>query len=111
MSFVSLLFGVLFSSAQISAQWKGEGFGTRILAPYLVMHPSSFFDTTYCIKTTGLQYFTLSHINADKNGNPAWLGKGDISLFSDYVTDIRNQGGDVIVSFGGSEGGKITELK
>ena len=111
MTLSSLLFSALLSSAQISAQWSGEGLGNRILAPYLVMHPSKIFDSKECIESTGLLYFTLSHVNADRHGNPSWLGKGEISLYTDYVEDIRNQGGDVIISFGGSEGGKNTCLE
>lgn len=91
------------ANAKIATQWPD-----RVLAPYLVMHPHSTFDSAVCMATTGLQYFTLSHVNADKNGNPAWFGKDDISLYSGFVEDVRNQGGDVIVSFGGSEGGKIS---
>ena len=105
MTLTSLLFSALLSSVQISAQWKSEVFGDKILAPYLVMHPYATFDSNYCIETTGLLYYTLSHVNSDRHGNPAWLGKGKISLYTEYVEDIRKHGGDVIISFGGSEGG------
>ena len=65
------------------------------------------FDAASCISTTGLETLLLSHINADANGNPAWMGV--LPINSEYpvnlLREIRSSGADVIVSFGGTGGG------
>lgn len=101
---------LLSGARAINAQVTTEGFESwpaRTLAPYLAT--SSPFEAPTCMALTGLKTFTLTHINADKDGNPAWSGVNLVSdcYYCEEIDEIRNAGGDVIVSFGGSGGGKL----
>jgi hypothetical protein len=79
---------------------------SRILAPYLFLVKWPKFDVNDCIWNTGQKLYTLAFITGDDNGNPAWSGYDPLTdtFYSDYVNNIRNQGGDVIISFGGAAG-------
>jgi hypothetical protein len=78
----------------------------RISAPYLYLVKWPKFDVNDCIWNTGQKLWTLAFITGDDNGNPAWSGYDSLSddFYSDYVNNIRNQGGDIIISFGGAAG-------
>ena len=55
--------------------------------------------------SAGIKYFTMAFIDSSGNAcNPEWGGVGPISsdtTFTGYITQLRSQGGDVIISFGG----------
>ena len=78
----------------------------RIFAPYLSVVPVPNYDVSTCISLTQLSTFTLSYVNADRNGKPSWGGAIPVtdSFFVDYISEIRKQNGDIIVSFGGAGG-------
>src|SRR5581483_11277621 len=50
-------------------------------------------------------YFTMAFIDSASNAcDPEWGGVGTISsdtTFTGYINQLRSQGGDVIISFGG----------
>lgn len=82
--------------------------------------PSGLFFAPYVDITTGFsikknsnavnsKYYTLAFIVADVQGNPSWGGSTPLSqnLYADEVSNIRSNGGDVIISFGGAAGSEL----
>lgn len=94
-------------SRAVSASWS-----SRVLAPYVSLSPMPAFDIGTCMSQTGVKTYTLSSINGDAKGNPAWGGSDPITntFYSDFINLIRSEGGDVIVSFGGGGGMTINFL-
>jgi hypothetical protein len=82
-------------------------FPPRTFAPYAETWNNrslvGFFNAT------GHKYYTLAFvINGGGTCNPMWNGDTALGTFyRDHITNLRNIGGDVIVSFGGAAG---TEL-
>jgi hypothetical protein len=56
----------------------------------------------------GITHFSMAFITSAANAcNPEWAGVGPISndsTFTGYISQLRQQGGDVIISFGGEAG-------
>lgn len=86
----------------------GKGFLKQTFAPYVdvMLYPEFPLKKSY--KQTGQKYYTLAFITASQSGQlqPAW---GGITPTNDYyyvdqINYIREQGGDVILSFGGANG-------
>jgi chitinase len=67
------------------------------------------FQLTDCERVCGQKFYTIAFIIADKQGNPAWDGRFSIetNLYADQIKQIRQKGGDVIVSFGGAAGKEL----
>jgi len=61
---------------------------------------------------SGITHFTMAFITSAGNAcNPEWGGVGPISgdtTFTSYISQLRLQGGDVIISFGGEAGDNLT---
>jgi chitinase len=105
-SILSLAFAAvaLFNMGLVSiahAEWPA-----RVFAPYMYIGASDHFKLTECCDACGLKYYTLAFIIADKDGNPAWVGRTpiDTDLYHDQIDAIRQRGGDVLISFGGAAG-------
>ena len=84
---------------------------SRILAPFASLSsPSSLssasFDVASYISSTRINHFNLGYITGDSHGNPKWDGKDPIltDIYVDFVRKARSSGGDVLFSFGGSNG-------
>jgi hypothetical protein len=77
----------------------------QVFAPYADMLLYPTFQLAQTAQTTGMKYYTLAFIvNGSSNCQAAWGGV--IPLDQDFlvqdISDLRNAGGDVIVSFGGA---------
>ncbi|KAJ3270596.1 hypothetical protein HDV01_007692 [Terramyces sp. JEL0728] len=81
-------------------------------APYcdILLYPT--FDINAVNVATGTRFFTLAFIQAGTSGNPAWGGIVDIKqlFYLDKITTLRNNGGDVIISFGGASGTELAHV-
>ncbi|KAI8893181.1 hypothetical protein BC833DRAFT_625133 [Globomyces pollinis-pini] len=93
---MNLLF-ILISA--VVAEWP-----SRLLAPYCDITMVPIFNITRASIKTGIPYWTIGPIISDKEGNPAWAGT--IPIKNDYylktINELREQGGDIIILFGGS---------
>ena len=84
---------------------------TRIFAPYQDMSLTGESagvtqnDLPAISAASGIKHFTMAFISSAGNAcNPEWGGVGPIandSTFTKYIRDLRERGGDVIISFGG----------
>ena len=82
----------------------GGNFPARFAAPYVETWNDN--NLVNLSNSTGHKFWTLAFIITQGSCNPSW--NGDTSLtgngYGSYITNLRNIGGDVIVSFGGAAG-------
>ena len=95
---------------------KGE-WGEKIFAPYVDVLLYPYADIGNLMQITGNKYYTLAFITS-KSGMPAWGGVEDynknttdaweaVTHIRNGIRDVREAGGDVIVSFGGANGREL----
>jgi len=61
---------------------------------------------------SGIRTFTIAFINAAQGCAPAWSGGNPVDtedLIRGYVDELRKEGGDVIVAFGGYNGTELAQ--
>jgi hypothetical protein len=96
--------GLQFDNSAASGTW-----GVRTFAPYvdITAWPTPSINDTYA--KTGQKYYTLAFIVSDSSTNPSWGGVYSMSdnFYLTEVNNIRSNGGDVIVSFGGAAGQEL----
>lgn len=102
-SLITLL-TLLTTLTTFAANWPA-----RVFAPYMYIGTGDNFQITQCDDACGQKFYTIAFIIADKHNNPAWDGRWpmETNLYAGQIKEIRQRGGDVIVSFGGGGG---TEL-
>ncbi|MCP4167352.1 MAG: hypothetical protein GY759_15895 [Chloroflexi bacterium] len=99
-----LLSSLVLSPATISAEVPDE-----LFAPYVdvSLWPTPSLVDIY--EQTGQKYFTLAFVLEGDECTPAWAGLPslDMDFYQAQIGQLREVGGDVIISFGGANG---TEL-
>jgi chitinase len=81
-------------------------FPAHYAAPYLQVNSSDVGDMAADLKATGLKYYTLAFLTPQSGCTPLWEGGGSSeNAFTSQVNTIKNDGGDVIASFGGEPDG------
>jgi chitinase len=92
--------------------------GNKIFAPYIDMGLSRSQQLLSMQQQSGIRMFTLGFIVSGGGGcTPMWGGLGigiDGNLpngtsMASLIQGVRNQGGDVIVSFGGASGSELAQ--
>src|SRR5580765_351586 len=93
-----------FTLVTARADWP-----TKVFAPYMYFGGGNQQQLSRDSESSGQKYFTLAFIIADRENNPSWFGRVGIDNdpYLAQIDELRQKGGDVLVSFGG-EGG--TEL-
>lgn len=96
---LALLFLIGTIAIPAAAAWPEQ-----VFAPYVDTGLWPDFSITEMAEETGVKYYTLAFIVSDRSGNPAWAGVIPLSdmHFKDQIDELRAQGGDVIISFGGA---------
>jgi chitinase len=57
---------------------------------------------------TGLKYYTLAFLTPKSGCTPMWEnGNNALNTYTSQVKQLQNAGGNVIISFGGAEGGEL----
>lgn len=66
-------------------------------------------DPVSIMSATGIKQFTLAFITSQGTCNPTWDSWRPLAGGTDqaHINNIRNAGGDVVVSFGGADGTKL----
>jgi len=82
-----------------AAAWPGQ-----VFAPYADTGLWPDFSITGIAEETGVRYYTLAFIVSNRSGNPAWAGVIPLAdmHFRGQIDELRAQGGNVIISFGGA---------
>lgn len=99
-----------------SLQTRGS-FGSKVLAPYLdiTLMNANLTDPGGPLDKTGQKFFTLAFITAQQLPDctvvPSWAGVMPLSgwVYYDQIKTLRQNGGDVIISFGGANGIELAE--
>ncbi len=87
-------------------------FGTmpdKVFAPYVDVTLWPTFELMTAFEATGQRYFTLAFIVSNSSGAPSWGSYYDMDdeFMSDQIAELREAGGDIIISFGGASGTPI----
>ena len=79
---------------------------SRVFAPYCDVLLWPTFDISSTAAAVKNKHFTLAFITADGGGKASWGGMVPLAqnFYSQYISQLRQLGGDVIVSFGGANG-------
>ncbi len=90
----------------------------HVFAPYVDMLLYPTFDLVSAAQEQGIQFFTLAFITAGSQGQATWGGYDVYSVGggSDYETNVQSQisqirdmGGDLMISFGGATGIELAD--
>ena len=59
---------------------------------------------------TGLKYYTLAFLTPQSGCTPEWEDGGyGVGAFTSQISSLQNAGGNVIISFGGADGGELAQ--
>ncbi len=104
-------------SVTVVAPSTGSNWPASVFAPYVDMTLYPTYNLVTAMQSAGLKYFTLAFITADSNNAPAWGGYSsyevnggafDQSIHTE-ISQVRQLGGDVSVSFGGENGQELAQ--
>ena len=104
-------------SITVVAPATASNWPAHVFAPYVDMTLYPTYNLVTAMQTAGLKYFTLAFIVADSNNAPAWGGYStyevnggtfDQSIRTE-ISQVRQLGGDVSVSFGGENGQELAQ--
>jgi chitinase len=104
---------VLATVSATSAQAAALGNNWYESAPYYMTLDSSAPDLGQVMSATGQKAFDMAFILADGGCTPSWDGTDPVSSDSQVaavINEVRNDGGDVIVSAGGYNGTKLGQV-
>ncbi len=106
-----LLFGCWLAGAAGPPGGAAPGlWPAKVFVPYAYI-PRNFLNITNCFQETTQKFYTLAFVISDPEGEPAWDGSKELRTSTGYyareIKDIRAQGGDVLVSFGGEGGSEL----
>jgi chitinase len=93
---------------QASASAAASAFPAHYAAPYLQVSSSDVGDMAADYSSTGLKYYTLAFLTPSSSTSctPLWEDGGQaLNSFTSQVNTIKNDGGNVIISFGGEPDG------
>ena len=79
-------------------------------APYLELGNSSVGDMAADMSASGDARYTLAFLIPQSGCTPMWeAGSYSVGSFSSQINALKSAGGDVIISFGGAEGGELAQ--
>ena len=105
-------------SGGANQKWNVPGGGTtpppvgaKAVAPYLYQGWGAPPSPATVMSATGVKWFTMAFILSNGTCNPQWDGARGLTGGADQnaINTVRNNGGDVVVSFGGWSGNKLEQ--
>jgi chitinase len=79
-------------------------------APYLQIAGSDAGDMAADEAATGLKYYTLAFLIPQSGCTPEWEDDGSgVGAFNSQISSLQASGGNVIISFGGADGGELAQ--
>ena len=79
-------------------------------APYLELSDSTVGLMADDMQATGLKYYTLAFLIPQNGCTAQWEAGGTpVGAYADQIKALQAAGGDVIISFGGAEGGELAQ--
>jgi len=106
----ALASGGLALATMDPAAAAGSAFPAHFAAPYLQIASSDAGDMAADMAATGLKYYTLAFLIPQSGCTPEWEDDGSgVGAFASQISAIQNAGGNVIISFGGADGGELAQ--
>jgi chitinase len=102
--------GGLALATAAPAAAAGGAFPAHFAAPYLQIASSDDGDMSADMAATGLKYYTLAFLIPQSGCTPEWEDDGSgVGAFASQISAIQSAGGNVIISFGGADGGELAQ--
>jgi len=106
----ALAAGALALATMGPAAAAGSAFPAHYAAPYLQIDSSDAGDMAADMAATGLKYYTLAFLIPQSGCTPEWEDGGSgVGAFASQISAIQSAGGNVIISFGGEDGGELAQ--
>ena len=106
----ALAAGGLSLTAAAPAEAAGSAFPAHYAAPYLQIAGSDAGDMAADEAATGLKYYTLAFLIPQSGCTPEWEDDGSgVGAFNSQISSLQASGGNVIISFGGADGGELAQ--
>jgi chitinase len=100
--------GVLLATA--TSALAAPAYPAHYAAPYLQISSSDAGDMAADMSATGLKYYTLAFLTPQSGCTPEWEDGGDsVGAFNSQISSLQSAGGNVIISFGGADGGELAQ--
>ncbi|MFJ2885314.1 CBM35 domain-containing protein [Streptomyces sp. NPDC087305] len=97
------------ATASASPQ-AANAFPAHYAAPYLELSSGTAGDMAADMRATGLKNYTLAFLIPKSGCTPQWeAGNSALGAFTSQVDTLKAAGGNVIISFGGAEGGELAQ--
>ncbi|MER6212431.1 glycosyl hydrolase family 18 protein, partial [Streptomyces sp. NPDC001642] len=97
------------ATASASPQ-AANAFPAHYAAPYLELSSGTAGDMAADMRATGLKNYTLAFLIPKSGCTPQWeAGNSALGAFTSHVDTLKAAGGNVIISFGGAEGGELAQ--
>ena len=96
------------ASLALAASTALAALPARVFAPYIQVDSST--SLTSVSSASGIKYFTLAFIIDDGSHHGLWEAGSTVasdSSIAPAIANLRNAGGDVIISFGGAAGNEL----
>ncbi|HTI25897.1 MAG TPA: chitinase [Kutzneria sp.] len=85
-----------------------KSFPAKFAAPYLELSSSTAGLMAADKSASGVSHYTLAFLIPKSGCTPQWEAGGSaVGAFKSQISSLQSQGGDVIISFGGAEGGEL----
>ena len=98
------------ASTAAAATPAASSFPAHYAAPYLQISSSDAKDMAADMSASGDKYYTLAFLTPKSGCTPEWEDGGDsVGAFSSQISSLQSAGGNVIISFGGAEGGELAQ--
>lgn len=100
----------VLSAAEVNNVDADTVFASNYAATY-VDNAMADINLTDYMNQTGINKFIFSFITYDSEGNPSWGGydKQQVGQNDKYIDEIRANGGDIILSFGGANASNVPD--
>jgi chitinase len=96
--------------ASAAAPHASPAIPAHYAAPYLQISDSDAGDMAADKSATGVSDYTLAFLTPKSGCTPEWEDGGDsIGAFTSQISSLQSAGGNVIISFGGAEGGELAQ--
>ncbi|QMU75767.1 hypothetical protein GXW83_08455 [Streptacidiphilus sp. PB12-B1b] len=101
--------GLLLGSTP-AAHAASSAFPAHYAAPYLQISSSDAGDMAADMNATGLKDYTLAFLIPQSGCTPEWEDDGSgVGAFTSQINALKAAGGNVIISFGGADGGELAQ--
>ena len=87
---------------------KCSGWPKKVFSPYVQVSSDNVVNITDMYNKTGQQYYTFAFINSFNN-TPHWSEEKvyNSSLYDKQIEQLRRNGGNIMISFGGADGQEL----